>query len=177
MGIERRTFGLGLGLVLMGAGISGCSSPAPDWTFTDASGTLRSLSDYDNRVMVLAFSNSWCEPCQDAALELQMLHEKYAGAGVKVVYVSSWERGDPAEYMAEHGYNFGLMVNGTAIARDYDVDRVPTFFVVGGNGDVVYRHDGFDKRTTKDISRALDKHLKHLARSDGYQSIVQHPDG
>ena len=173
-GIVNRTLGLGLGLVLMGAGVSGCGSSAPDWTFTDASGTLRQLSQYEGTTMVLAFSNSWCEPCQESAVHMQLLHDKYSSAGVKFVMVSSWERGDPAKYMAERGFNYGLMVNGTSIARDYGVTRVPTFFVVASDGDVVSRHVGFDKRTTKAIARSLEKHLKQVARKGGHPTIVQH---
>ncbi len=157
-GIVKRTLGLGLGLAAAWT-LVGCATKAPDWTFTDATGAIRNLSDYEGKILVLAFSNSWCDPCQEAAVQMQMLHVKFGDHGVKVVYVSSWERGDPATYMQEHGFNYGLMVNATEIARDYDVNRVPTFFVVGTDGAILFRNDGWSKGVAKQITRTIEKHL------------------
>lgn len=167
-GIVNRTVALGLGLVLTGAVLSGCGgSKAATWTFTDAEGAIRNMKDFEGRLMVLAFSNTWCDPCQEAAPFMQALHDKYSASGIKVVFVSAWERGDPAEYMMENGYDYGLMAKGTTVARDYDVDRVPTFIVVA-DGEIVYRHDGFNKkRTPKQISRAIDRHVKRMVASHG----------
>ena len=129
--IVKRTFWVG-GLVLLVAGAAGCSSQkAKVWTFTDDQGSIRNLSDYQGRVVVLNFSNTWCDPCQEAALQMQVLQDRFRDDGVKVMMVSSWERGDPDEYMREHGFNFGVMTHGTKIAREYGVDEIPTFFVVG----------------------------------------------
>ncbi len=102
--IVNRLFGPGLGLLLLGTGLAGCSSKVQDWTFTDAQGAVRNLSDFEGNVIVLAFSNSWCDPCQEAAVHMQDIHDRFAAEGVRVVYVSSWERGDPEEYMKENGY-------------------------------------------------------------------------
>ncbi|MHC4416510.1 MAG: peroxiredoxin family protein [Planctomycetota bacterium] len=173
--IVNRSIGLGCGLVLVCAGLVGCSSMAEDWTFTDASGTVRNLSDYRGEVVVLGFSNTWCDPCQEAALHMQDLHQRFGQRGVRVVSVSAWERGEPDHYMEENGYSYGLMLNGTEIAREYGVIRVPTFFIVGVDGKVIYRHDGFDQGTSKKMARVIEKHLEKQARKAARnQSVAQH---
>ena len=138
--IVNRSFGLGCGLLVLCAGLAGCSSrKAPNWTFADNEGSIRTISEYKGQVMVLGFSNTWCESNLEAALSLQDLHERFADQGVKVVYFSAWERGDPVTYMQENGFTYGLIVNATTVAREYKVDRIPTFFVVGVDGRVIHR--------------------------------------
>ena len=154
-----RSLGLAIGLLLL-AGITGCSSAPRDWTFTDAEGDLRTMSDYTGGVVVLAFTNSWCDSCHHAALHLQDLQQRFADQGVRVVYVSSWEHGDPGTYLNENGYTYGLMLNGTDIAREYDVDRIPTFCILGADGRVVARHEGFSKNTPATLTSAIERHLR-----------------
>jgi len=160
-GIVNRMLGLGCGLGLLIAA-TGCSSHPTDWTFTDSQGSERNLSDYKGQVVVIGFSNTWCEPCQEAAMHMQSLQERFGPAGVKVINVSSWERGDPEKWMGEHGYTYGVMLNGTDVARDYKIDRVPTFVVLGVDGRVIYRAEGFKDSTGEKIDRVVERHLaKH----------------
>jgi peroxiredoxin len=125
----------------------------------------RTFLDYQGQVLVLGFSNTWCDPCQEAAVHMQLLHERFSDRGVKVMNVSAWERGDPDMYMQEHGYNFGVMTNGTEIAREYNVDEVPTFFVVGVDGKIISRFEGFSDNTPDKISKSVEKHLQKVARN------------
>ena len=36
----NRTLGFGIGLVVLGAGLAGCSTKAKSWTFMDAEGSI-----------------------------------------------------------------------------------------------------------------------------------------
>ena len=100
--IVNRSLGLGLGLLLLG-GLGGCSAKAKDWTFTDSQGSVRSLSDYKGQTVVISFSNTWCDPCQQAAVHMQAIQDRFGSHGVKVLNISSWERGNPEKWMAENG--------------------------------------------------------------------------
>ncbi len=64
------------------------------------------------------------------------------------------------------------MIDGTEIARDYRVDRVPTFYVVGVDGRVVYRHEGFESDTPDKLVRAIEKHLKRAGKRSDH--VAQH---
>ena len=174
--IVKRTFGLGGGLLVLCAGLVACSgAKAKNWTFTDAEGSVRKMSDYEGQVLVLGFSNTWCDPCQDAAMEMQAIQDQFNSQGVKVVFVSAWEHGDPDVYMRENGYTYGLMVNGTEVAREYDVHRMPTFFVVGVDGRIVSRYEGFTDDTGDRITGSIEKHLEKVARHpERYRAYVQH---
>ncbi len=167
--IVTRTLAAVLGLGLL-CGLSACSAPPTNWKFTDAQGEMRALSDYKGQIVVIAFSNSWCDPCKEAAPYMQELQERFGPHGVKVMTVSSWERGDPQQWMLERGYTYGIMLNGTKVARQYKVDQMPTFLVIGVDGKVLYRHEGFSRSTKKKIVKVVDKHLKKHAGS----SYAQH---
>jgi cytochrome c-type biogenesis protein len=174
--IVKRTFLVGGALALLCAGLAGCSSSkAKSWTFTDDEGSVHNLSDYEGRVLVLGFSNTWCEPCAEAALHMQALQDRFRGRQVKVMAVSCWERGDPNEFMQENGYNFGVMLNGTEIARDYDVHEIPTFVVVGVDGKILSRYEGFNKATADKIGKSVERHLAKVSRHpERYRSIAGH---
>ena len=167
--IVKRTFSVGVGLVVL-CGLNGCASKATNWKFTDAQGEMRDLSDYEGQVVVISFSNTWCEPCREAAIHMQALQQRFGPHGVKVITVSSWERGDPQQWMLERGYTYGVMINGTHIARKYDIDQVPTFLVIGVDGRVIYRHDGLSKSTPDKLARVIDKHL----RQHGAKAYAKH---
>ncbi len=167
--IVTRTLAAVLGLGLL-CGLSACSAPPTNWKFTDAQGEMRALSDYKGQIVVIAFSNSWCDPCKEAAPYMQELQERFGPHGVKVMTVSSWERGDPQQWMLERGYTYGVMVEGPPIAQRYDVDQVPTFLVIGVDGRMIYRHDGLSKSTPDKLARVIEKHL----RQHGGKSYAQH---
>jgi peroxiredoxin len=171
----NRSLGLGIGLLVMCAGVAGCSSKAKDWTFKDSQGSIRNMSAYQGKVLVLGFSNSWCEPCQDAAVHMQVLQNRFADQPVKIMNISSWEHGNAEAFMREHGYTFDLMVNGTEVAREWDVDQIPTFVVVGVDGKVLSRHEGFSQGTPDKIASSVEKHLQKVARNPGrYKTYAQH---
>ncbi len=176
--IANRPLGLISIVALMTVGLSGCgsSTKTSDWSFTDVAGDIRTLSDSRGGVVVLAFINTWCEPCQEAALQLQQLQTRFANRGVRVVFVSSWERGDPAAFMEDRGYTYGLLLNGTTIARDYKVKRVPTFCVIGANGREVARVDGFNKKTMARLAHAIKKHSRANPNEMHVEPVAHHSD-
>ncbi len=156
----KRSWGKVFAAAIVAAGLGGCSGRTPELTFKDAQGDVRTIADTGGGVMVLAFTNTWCEPCLQSALHLQGLHQQFADRGVRIVFVSAWERGDPAAFLQEHGFTYGLMLNGTAIARDFSVKDLPTFCIVGPDGKVVARYEGFSADTTDKLARSLDKYLR-----------------
>ncbi len=157
--IVKRTLAVGLGVGLV-VSMTGCSTMASNWHFTDSQGEVRELSDYKGQVVVISFSNTWCEPCQEAAELMQDLQERFGRHNVKVMTISSWERGDPQKWMLDRGYTYGIMLRGTEIARQYDVDQLPSFLVIGMDGSAIYRHDGLSKGTPDKIAKVVEKHLR-----------------
>ena len=159
--LRRRLFVLILGITCVAA-VTGCGSGSAGWAYRDIGGEIKTISDYDHGIKVLCFSNTWCEPCKASLGALQQLQDKYGNHGVRVVLVSAWENGDPYKTMEEQGYTFGLMLNGTTIAREYDVHHLPTVCVVDPAGKVMARHAKFGPEDVGRVSASIEKGMRRF---------------
>jgi cytochrome c biogenesis protein CcmG/thiol:disulfide interchange protein DsbE len=62
--------------------------PAPDFTWVDAGGKPRRLSDLRGKVVLLNFWATWCAPCRHEMPLLSKMQRDYAADGLVVLYVS-----------------------------------------------------------------------------------------
>jgi thiol-disulfide isomerase/thioredoxin len=77
------------------AATSRLSAPAPPLSLTDLDGGAWDLADAaPDETIVLNFWATWCIPCRTELPELQALHERYAGEGVRFVGVVMDEEAD-----------------------------------------------------------------------------------
>jgi peroxiredoxin len=70
---------------------------------------------------------------------LQKLHDKYKTRGVKVFGVNVWEESNAATYMEQRKFKYGLLLNGEDVAKTYQVSSLPTLYIIGGDGEIIYR--------------------------------------
>lgn len=152
--------------------------PAPvgrkvaDFTRTDAvSGKPWSLAGNarDAKATVVVFLNTGCPVSTAYAAKLAKMHERYAPDGVVFVGVFSGDLDTPAEVAKsakETGLPFpALKDDGTKLADQFAVDRVPTAFVLDAGRAVRYAGRVDDqyapgvhrsKATTRELGNALD---------------------
>src|SRR5207253_7711958 len=92
-----------------------------------------------------------CPPC---AAELGYLNEIQAGlraAGVEVVAVNIGDEADTVrKYVKDHGLKLpvglgGDKFEGSEIGKAYGVHAIPTTYLVGPDGTILWRKRGFDK--------------------------------
>lgn len=128
---------------------------APEWKLTDPTGKTHSLSDYRGKVVVMDFWATYCGPCVKTMPDLQALHNKFRERGVKVLGINSWEDGDASAYFKDKGYSYELMLNGEAIGQIYRVSAMPTLYVIGVNGEIIYHGVTPDSNLTTIIEQYL----------------------
>jgi len=137
-------------------------TPAPDFTLADASGAQHSLADFRGKVLVLDFWGTWCPPCRQAMPLVQKIHERFADDERVVVYgVATNERPDakPAEFMEKGGFTYGLLLKGERIAADYKASSLPTFYVIGKDGNVLHASMGFHPALDIQIIEEIERYL------------------
>jgi thiol-disulfide isomerase/thioredoxin len=140
-------------------GLLPVGSPAPNWTLPTPEGGSVSLESLRGKVVVMDFWATWCTPCMAAMPGVQKLHEKFDGRPVAVYGIAVRESGDPAKYMKEKGYSYGLLLNGERVTKAYRVKAVPVFYVIGPDGKVLYRKTGFDPNDEEKLVKVIEKAL------------------
>lgn len=137
-------------------------SAAPAWTLKTPDDKAVSLSDLKGKVVVMDFWAVWCPPCKKAMPGVQKLSEKYKDKPVLFFGVNTWETkdNDPVKFMKDNGYTYGLLLAGDDVAKTYKVNGIPTFYVIAGDGTIVYTGSGFDEaKTDADLEKAIEEAL------------------
>jgi peroxiredoxin len=143
-------------------GLLAVGTRAPNWELKTPDGATVSLADLKGNVVVMDFWAPWCLPCRIAMKHIQKIHEAYKGKPVKVIGLSCWARKgqDPAEYMKKQNYTYGLLLKADAVAERYNVQGLPTFYVIGPDGKIVYASTyaiGKEKEIEAAVEKALDQ--------------------
>ena len=103
--------------------------------------------DLDGQVVAVAFFASWCPPCRPEFDHLNEAARVYGGRGLTIVAVNIFETylKDPdgrrlKAFLAETAPRFAVVGGGEAVAPAFgEVDRIPTLFVFGRDGQPVMR--------------------------------------
>jgi thiol-disulfide isomerase/thioredoxin len=153
---------LGLGVAGLVAGLvlsaleapSGASKvkggqPAPAFTMERLGGGSVSLADLHGKIVMLDFWATWCPPCVKEIPSLVRVAKEFESRGLVFVAAS---RDEP---LATARANVGIFVENSApdlrpfvtfatdeVAGDYEVDAIPTLFLLDRDGKVIEAHSG-----------------------------------
>jgi thiol-disulfide isomerase/thioredoxin len=133
-------------------------SAAPPFEAMDAQGAPLTSVMLDGKVVLYYFWATWCAPCVTSSPEIQDIDERYADdEGVRVVAVHYDGRGTPKDYMAQHGYTWELIPDGSQVVKAFGIKKIPQVVVVGRSGEVVFSQIGFRKGDGAAIIRAIEQ--------------------
>ena len=139
--------------------------PAPDFSALTLDGRTVALSDFHGRKnIVVTFWASWCGPCR---LEMPALIKFYqnnhsAASDFEILAVSIDQ--DPKEaldFATAEKLNFPVLIDASQkIAGAYQVDGIPTMFVINKEGKVIYGQSGFNPGMEFVLAKELGIDLK-----------------
>ena len=134
--------------------------PAPEFAVSTLDGQTVSLKDFHGqKKVVVSFWASWCGPCR---LEMPELTEFYkqnhnASSDFEILAVSIDE--DPqaaARFAAANKLNFIVLLDPKQkMAEAYQVEGIPTMFVIDKDGKITYGHMGYDTAMSYWLKREL----------------------
>ena len=120
--------------------------PAPDFTLHDLDGQPVSLSQFKGQVVLIDFWASWCGPCIGNLPDLRKIKEKTADRPVTFLNVSlDADEADWREAVAEHeikGVHVRAAGWGEDVAKSYQVNSLPSYYLVDSQGLIVERLSG-----------------------------------
>lgn len=87
--VQASYYGKKLKDIVESARITGIGAMAPDFSMTDSSGKVISLSSLRGKVVLLDFWASWCKPCRKENPNIVKAYDKYNAKGFTVFGVSA----------------------------------------------------------------------------------------
>ena len=132
---------------------------APDISLVAVDGKTFSLQDALKEGPVLAaFFKVSCPVCQYAFPYLERLHKAHGDQNVTVVGISQDDKRNTVGFLKEYGVTFPTLLdnpNGYAVSNAYGLTNVPTWFLIGPDGEIEISSVGWVKQEIEDVNRKL----------------------
>lgn len=123
------------------------------------------LENYRGKVVLLDFWASWCVPCRRSFPWMNEMQQKYADEGLVVIAVNlDNDAAEAATFLQEYPANFEIAYDpDKQLARSYNVQAMPTSYLLDREGATIERHLGFKSTKTDEYEAAIVAALKGAA--------------
>ena len=141
------------------------NTSAPDFTLKNTQNNQRTLSDFKGKVVFINFWASWCAPCQIELPQLNQLAIDEAGKNVSVIALDvDQEQNKASTLLTKLGLSSPDMEilwdwESKAVAA-YNVDAMPTSFILDAQGVIRFVHSGFRNHDPEKWRQEIDGLLK-----------------
>jgi len=120
-----------------------------------------SLEQLKGKVVYLDFWASWCPPCLKSFPFMEQLKQKYGKRGLVVIAISLDENFEDAwVFLNQTQASFVIAHNISGdIATRYDVQAMPSTYLIGRDGKIKLRHLGFNTGDKDKLQRIIESVL------------------
>jgi len=175
--VSDRVFAVALTALLGGCATTGSTSAGepsrvasglPDFELNTVEGDTLRLSDHVGKeVLVLAFWDTWCEPCKTELPHLDRMYRAHKDKGLLVLAISM---DDPstamqvAPYVHESGFAFPVLLDPSSKAANlYNTHKTaPYTVIIGRDGKIAQEGSGFEPAAAKPMEERIEKLLAAL---------------
>jgi len=120
---------------------AGSEELAPDFVLNDLYERKVRLSDYREKVVLLAFSTTWCPSCRRMPPVLNELLSKYGDRGFEIFNIDIQEsRKKVRSYASWNDIKYKVLLDEKATAaKAYNVTGVPSLILIDKDGAIICR--------------------------------------
>lgn len=145
---------------------------APQFSLTSVDGKKFSLQESLQRgPVVAAFFKVSCPVCQYAFPFIERLYKAHGSQKITFVGISQDDKRNTAAFLKEFGVTFPTLLddpNGYAASNAYGLTNVPTWFLIGQDGQIEISSVGWVKNEIEQLNQKLAA-VQHLAPSQLFQ--------
>ncbi len=121
--------------------------PRPDFSLADLDGRMRSLSEWDGKLLVVNFWATWCPPCLEEIPGFVRLQQEYGPRGLQFLGVALDSPQNVREFMDTHQMNYPSLhgERDAIVASKLMGNRIgalPYTVAIGRDGRVLLMHQG-----------------------------------
>jgi len=143
---------------------------APDFAFTSSEGEHIALEDLRGKVVLLDFWGTWCPPCVESVPELRNIYKRYAKDGNFIILGISSDDDDDEDMWREFIVRNKMVWpqyrdKDHRLLRAFSIRGFPTYILLDHEGIMRFSTEGVNYRTAADLSDAIGKQLKLVAKS------------
>jgi thiol-disulfide isomerase/thioredoxin len=115
------------------------------------------LGPLEGKVVWVDFWASWCVPCRRSFPWMNEMHRKYSAQGLQIVAVNlDMARALADGFLATTPAEFAIRFDPEGkVAKQFDVQAMPSSFVLDASGNVVAKHFGFKLADTDEYERQI----------------------
>ncbi len=89
----------------------------PEFSLSDRGGVMRSVNDWDGKVLVINFWATWCPPCREEIPAFMKLQDQYADQGLQFIGIALQTADEVQEFVAELGINYPILVGQSEVIK------------------------------------------------------------
>jgi len=120
-------------------------SPAPDFQITDIKGDTLSLSNFQDKYLLLTFAASWCDVCRKDNKSLVNAYTKFKNKGLQMFTVSFDEEKEDWKQAAKEDKITWLQAIdtqgwGAKMLITYNISSIPSNFLIDKEGVIIDRN-------------------------------------
>ena len=135
---------------------------APEIGLRDTDGNMVRLGSLRNKVVLVDFWASWCEPCREELPILNRLYDRYKDRGLVIVGVNiDREESNMRRFLRRVSVDFPVVHDGRhQVADRYSPPRMPSSYLIDQRGVVRYVHAGFRASDASHIEQEIRRLLR-----------------
>jgi len=136
---------------------------APNFFGTDIDGKSIFPDKYLGKVVILDFWATWCGPCRQAMPALAQLYKDHKSEGLEIIGFTDEGANKVKPFLAKNPVPYRIAIGAGGVNRRYEVNSLPTAFVVGRDGKIVEVAVGWSAGVHETLEKAVERALSAKA--------------